>query len=34
MFKEYVIKNKVKVPIQRIDETKYLFGTKVIIASI
>jgi hypothetical protein len=34
MLVKYLLANKVKVPIKRLQESKYLFGTKVIIASI
>ena len=34
MLVKYLLTNKVKVPIKRLQESKYLFGTKVIIASI
>jgi hypothetical protein len=31
---DYIKRNKVKVPIERVDGAKYLFGTKLVIASI
>ena len=34
MLEAYIIRNKVKVPVARLEGNKYLFGTKVIIASI
>ena len=34
MLEDFVTKNSVKVPINRIDQSKYLFGTKVISAQI
>ncbi len=34
MLEDFVKKNSVKVPINRIDQSKYLFGTKVISAQI
>ena len=34
MLETYIRTNKVRVPIQRIDQSKYLFGTRVIIAAI
>jgi len=34
MLEDFSVKNNLRVPIMRIDDFKYLFGTKVIIASI
>ena len=34
MFQDYIIKNSVKVPVVRLDGARYLFGTKLVIASI
>ena len=34
MLEDFIRNNKVKVPIHRIDQSKYLFGTKLIHASI
>ena len=34
MLEDFVLTHKVKVPINRIDPSKYLFGTKVISAQI
>lgn len=34
LLEEYASKNQLRVPIIRIDHSKYLFGTKVIVADI
>jgi|LauGreDrversion4_2_1035121.scaffolds.fasta_scaffold2317735_1 hypothetical protein len=34
MFQDYIIKNSIKVPVVRLDGARYLFGTKLVIASI